>query len=92
MVLDSTETLGAMAVITMIILTPDNQLGLHQLVFFFFFFFFFASKRYQLLCSILTEGGKKISNLLNLAKILPSNENEVMCCFQPHFTLFSFSS
>ena len=57
MVLDSTETLGAMAVITMIILTPDNQLGLHQLV--FFFFFFFASKRYQLLCSILTEGGKK---------------------------------
>ena len=58
MVLDSTETLGAMAVITMIILTPDNQLGLHQLVF-FFFFFFFASKRYQLLCSILTEGGKK---------------------------------
>ena len=36
MVLDSTETLGAMAVITMIILTSDNQMGLHQLVFFFF--------------------------------------------------------
>ena len=38
MVLDSTETLGAMAVITMIILTSDNQLGLHQLVFFVFVF------------------------------------------------------
>ena len=36
MVLDSTDTLGAMAVITMIILTSDNQMGLHQLVFFFF--------------------------------------------------------
>ena len=56
MVLDSTETLGAMAVITVIILTSDNQMGLHQLV---FFFFFIASKRYQVLCSILTEGGKK---------------------------------
>ena len=57
MVLDSTETLGAMAVITMIILTSDNQMGLHQLV--FRFCFFIASKRYQVLCSILTEGGKK---------------------------------
>ena len=40
MVLDSTETLGAMAVITMIILTSDNQLGLHQLVFLCLFFCF----------------------------------------------------
>ena len=55
MVLDSTETLRAMAVITMIILTSDNQLGVHQLV---FFFFFFVSNRYQVLCSILTEGKK----------------------------------
>lgn len=39
MVLDSTETLRAMAVITMIILTSDNQLGVHQLVFFFFFLY-----------------------------------------------------
>ena len=59
MVLDSTETLGAMAVITMIILTSDNQMGLHQLVFCFCCFFLIASKRYQVLCSILTEGGKK---------------------------------
>ena len=56
MVLDSTETLGEMAVITVIILTSDNQMGLHQLV---FCFFVFACKRYQVLCSILTEGGKK---------------------------------
>ena len=46
MVLDSTETLRAMAVITMIILTSDNQLGVHQLVFFFFFFLYLTDIRY----------------------------------------------
>jgi len=48
----SIETLGAMAVITMIILTSDvTSAGF----FFFFFFFFLASKRCQRLCSVLTD-------------------------------------
>jgi hypothetical protein len=49
MVLDSTDTLGAMAVITMIILTSDvTSAGL-------LFFCFMASKRCQGLCSVLTD-------------------------------------
>ena len=49
----SIETLGAMAVITTIILTSDvTSAGL------VFFFFFFASKRYHGLCSVLIKNKK----------------------------------
>ena len=47
----SIETLGAIVVITMIILTSDvTSAGL-----WFLFFFFLASKRCQGLCSVLTD-------------------------------------
>ena len=53
----SIETLGAMAVITMIILTSDvtSPAGWWWLFFLFVCFFVLASKRCQGLCSVLTD-------------------------------------
>lgn len=75
------ETLGAMAAITMIILTSDvTSAGI---------FFFLASKRCQGLCSVLTE---KINKDLppQSVKLLLSNETKYVLANSLYLASFLF--